>query len=115
MHQDLPETSLFGYGTSPGAATSPGPTLDATWGTPVQVMWENQIGASAHPLRNDPDIMQATPKSGIPAVVHLHGGEVSSLSDGNPDAWYTKGGEKGPAYTGNVYTYLNSQDPTTLW
>ncbi|GAQ87837.1 hypothetical protein KFL_003810010 [Klebsormidium nitens] len=115
MHRDLPETPLFAYGLSQAAATVPGPTLEAKWGSPVQITWENQIGAAKHPLPVDDTIMRAKPVSGVPTVVHLHGGEVSSLYDGHPDAWFTKGGEKGAAYTTNVYTYGNRQDPATLW
>ncbi len=60
----------------------------------------------------------------VPGVVHLHGGEVNSKSDGGPDAWFTPdtpetpGGLKGPAWSQGVtnnYSYPNGQEATTLW
>jgi spore coat protein A, manganese oxidase len=59
----------------------------------------------------------------VPLVTHLHGGEVPSASDGNPEAWWTVNGERGQAYrtyerTGRnatVYYYPNEQPATTLW
>ncbi len=58
-----------------------------------------------------------------PAAVHLHGGEVSSLVDGGPDAWMTPDGKTGAGYytyynagPGTaVYYYPNKQEPGTLW
>jgi FtsP/CotA-like multicopper oxidase with cupredoxin domain len=60
----------------------------------------------------------------IPAVAHLHGGEVPSAIDGGPDAWFTSGGiTQGPAfYSGDgsasnhaVYRYPNSQEAASIW
>ncbi len=59
----------------------------------------------------------------VPAVVHLHGGEVPSAFDGGPDAWFTPTGIHGQGYAtlspapGNqaVYRYPNGQQATTLW
>src|SRR3989304_6256785 len=62
----------------------------------------------------------------VPAVAHLHGGEVPPQIDGGPDAWFTAtGGYKGHAYhtkpgisVGDneaIYNYPNSQEATTLW
>lgn len=61
----------------------------------------------------------------VPAVTHLHGGEVPSESDGGPDAWFTPGyGGVGSAWTGpfpggvnadQYYIYPNTQEATTLW
>jgi spore coat protein A len=63
----------------------------------------------------------------IPAVVHLHGGEVPPEVDGGPDAWFTSDGlYQGHGYysfpgTGGlgsnmaVYRYPNNQEPATLW
>lgn len=58
-----------------------------------------------------------------PAVVHLHGSEISSLYDGGPEAWMTPDGKTGPGYYSlynagagkAVYLYLNGQEPGTLW
>ncbi len=63
---------------------------------------------------------------GIPAVPHLHGGEVPPVLDGGPDAWFTStGGMHGHDYYTNpkvpalpneaVYSYPNSQAAAPLW
>jgi FtsP/CotA-like multicopper oxidase with cupredoxin domain len=59
----------------------------------------------------------------VPAVVHLHGGDVPSEFDGGPDAWFTPNGLKGQAYrtlfpapaNAAVYRYFNNQEPATVW
>jgi len=62
----------------------------------------------------------------VPLVPHLHGAEVSSYSDGGPNAWWTYNGLLGPTYSTNgaysttpsnqaIYYYPNAQNPTTLW
>jgi FtsP/CotA-like multicopper oxidase with cupredoxin domain len=49
-------------------------------------------------------------------VVHLHGAEVLSQFDGHPEAWWTSGTLlRGPAFITNQYSYVNTQDATTLW
>jgi len=60
----------------------------------------------------------------IPAVVHLHGGEVPPELDGGPDAWFT-GDDfyRGHAYhskagaAGNeaIYNYPNEQEAGMIW
>jgi FtsP/CotA-like multicopper oxidase with cupredoxin domain len=59
----------------------------------------------------------------VPAVVHLHGGEVPPQLDGGPDSWFTSDGLKGHAYyskngadTGEaIYRYPNSQEAANIW
>jgi spore coat protein A len=60
----------------------------------------------------------------IPAVVHLHGGEVPPQLDGGPDAWMTSDGlyhghafYSGDGSTSNyhVYRYPNSQEGALIW
>ncbi len=62
----------------------------------------------------------------IPAVVHLHGGDVPPVLDGGPDAWFTSdGSHHGPAYYsrpgvsvgGNeaVLRYPNGQEAAPIW
>ncbi|OAE25626.1 hypothetical protein AXG93_2506s1060 [Marchantia polymorpha subsp. ruderalis] len=105
FHPDLPETTLYAYGTSQETASTPGPTLLATRGIESYVRWENHLNDSEHFLTVDHSIHWANPKSGgVPIVTHLHGGEVLSESDGYPDAWYTSAGELGPAFTTQNYT-----------
>jgi FtsP/CotA-like multicopper oxidase with cupredoxin domain len=58
-----------------------------------------------------------------PAVAHLHGGEVPSVFDGGPEAWFTPTGISGAAYftldnpgPGKaIYRYPNGQEPGTPW
>jgi spore coat protein A len=67
---------------------------------------------------------------GIPAVPHLHGGEVPPVLDGGPDAWFTSLNangtfEHGHDYYSNpnvpalaneaVYSYPNGQGAAPLW
>lgn len=125
-----PDTGKKGYFRS-----SPGPTFEATQGIPIKVEWENNIKGS-HLFPVDPTLDWANPnnmpmmpampwptypsgfpqaQSPVPLVPHLHGGEVSSKSDGNPNAWWTANGKRGPDFTTNEYTYPNQQNPTTLW
>ena len=62
-------------------------------------------------------------QSPVPLVPHLHGGEVSSLYDGGPTAWWTNGGVRGETYNSlyhtssnaAVYYYPNEQPAATLW
>jgi spore coat protein A len=64
----------------------------------------------------------------VPAVVHVHGAEVSSWYDGGPNAWFTSSGLFGPTYSlpgapsdiiagpnAVLYKYNNEQSATTLW
>ncbi len=61
----------------------------------------------------------------IPAVVHLHGGEVPPVLDGGPDAWFTSDGNYvGHGYYSmdgtepknySIYRYPNSQEGALIW
>jgi FtsP/CotA-like multicopper oxidase with cupredoxin domain len=61
----------------------------------------------------------------IPAVPHLHGGEVPPVLDGGPDAWFTSDGAHhgagyytkpgSPADNSAVYRYPNTQEAGPLW
>lgn len=61
----------------------------------------------------------------IPAVVHLHGGEVPPQLDGGPDSWFTSDGTKkghafyskdgGAASNYNIYRYPNTQEGAPIW
>ena len=61
----------------------------------------------------------------IPAVVHLHGGEVPPQLDGGPDSWFTSDGAyKGHAFYSKdgvdatnyaIYRYPNSQEGAPIW
>lgn len=51
----------------------------------------------------------------IPAVAHLHGGEVPSAYDGGPNTWFTQSGSTGSGYTTSSYTYPNNQEAAPIW
>ena len=62
----------------------------------------------------------------IPAVPHLHGGEVPPELDGGPDAWFTSGANPtvGHAYYSKdgiapknyaIYAYPNTQEASPIW
>lgn len=60
----------------------------------------------------------------IPAVVHIHGGDVPPELDGGPDAWFTSDGlNKGHKYysfpgapaNGALYKYPNRQEAAPVW
>jgi spore coat protein A len=127
--------------------STPGGSFEAIRGVPVQVKWVNDlVDTSGNPLPNlfavDPTFMWANPngiqmpdpsslppggypqaQSPVPISMHLHGGEVPSTSDGNPNAWWTPNGLHGPAYNTEestdvdsaVFKYPNEQQATTLW
>jgi FtsP/CotA-like multicopper oxidase with cupredoxin domain len=121
-------------------------------GTPTEVTWVNDLGTVAgsglaawktatdqtlhwadplgdgHLMTNygwDPNLGDWT-AAPIPAVVHLHGGEVPPQLDGGPDAWYVSDGtSQGHAYytktpgtdpaDSAVYNYPNSQEAANIW
>lgn len=121
--------------------TSPGPTFAAVKGIPANVQWVNNLidPATGAPLPHlfpiDPTLHWANPnmmppptppyllppgypdaQSPVPIVTHLHGGEVESASDGNPEAWFTPGEVmRGMAFVKSRYTYANQQQGATLW
>jgi FtsP/CotA-like multicopper oxidase with cupredoxin domain len=113
------------------------PTLH--WANPTDIPMEDamdhaMMGMSpTYPSGYDGTVSDMNPEgwdaqSIVPAVPHLHGGEVSSWYDGGPNAWFTESGLTGPTYSlpdrpedliGGVnsvlYKYPNEQPATTLW
>lgn len=118
LHSQLPPTRLWGYGTSQATASYPAATIEAVRGTPIQVHWTNNLPMT-HLLDSaiDHTLHMAMPMNGgVPAVVHLHGGEVEPGSDGGPDSWFTQGfAEKGAGWQYETYTYPNGQRSTTMF
>ncbi|CAM8950664.1 unnamed protein product [Rhodiola kirilowii] len=117
FHKQIPHTPVYAYGESPRAATVPGPIIEALHGIATKVKWSNHLPPK-HILPWDPTIPTAIPerKSGIPTVVHLHGGIHGSESDGNAHAWFTRRFiERGPLWSTSSYTYPNNQQPGTMW
>ena len=133
-------TYVWGYacGQLGGSATPqwPGTTLEVRNGSPVTVKYVNDLPANStlrHYLTVDQTIHWANPLDAsmsfdpytgpLPSVVHLHGGEDQSTSDGAPEAWFTNTGLHGNGYAtyqptaanSAVYYYPNGQQATTLW
>jgi spore coat protein A len=92
----------------------------------------------ADPLNNEKNMCNHTPgipsygeqcaenySGSIPAVVHLHGGEVPPVLDGGPDSWFTSDETHiGHAYYSMdglgpkkyaIYRYPNSQEGALIW
>jgi FtsP/CotA-like multicopper oxidase with cupredoxin domain len=122
-------THVWAYRISNGTDTFgpnwPAFTIEARRGSPLNVMYLNNLEESydAVNLTVDQTLHWALmnhsmdPYTGdVPAVGHLHGGEVPSWSDGGPDSWYTPEGDMGGtgALT-NVFYYPNTQEAATLW
>lgn len=132
-------TFLWGYKAKAGNVSFPSHypafTIVAKRGTPTNVKYVNNLVNPvlqkyltvdqtlhwANPLGlADNDPARFNPFTGpVPAVVHLHGAEVPSAFDGNPDTWFTPGspGQRivGPAFVTDTYSYPNGQEATTLW
>ncbi len=131
-------TYLWGYGVgAPGTAPQwPGVTVEARKGTPTTITYVNNLPLNSvlRPyLTIDQTIHWADPLNAghsdspytgpIPTVVHLHGGEDQSTSDGVPEGWFTNNGLHGKGYASYlptapnaaVYNYPNGQQATTLW
>ncbi|KAG6542677.1 hypothetical protein Mapa_015912 [Marchantia paleacea] len=116
LHRDLPSTELYAYGTSGSTASYPGPTLEARRNVPTRIRWENHIADQQHMFPVDPTIAWANPPNGgVPTVTHLHGMEVESLYDGNPESWFTRFNDTGPKFVTQDYLYPNSLLPALLW
>ncbi len=133
-------TFLWGYAVGPSGSNPrpqfPGVTVEAVKGTPITAKYVNNLPTNpvlrryltidqtihwADPLNAG---MQFNPYTGpIPTVVHLHGGEDQSTSDGVPEAWFTNNGLHGKGYftasataaNSAIYNYPNNQQATTLW
>jgi len=114
------------------------PVVVALRGTPTKITWVNELPDTsltdtpwatwtdrtlhwADPLNEG---HQMTNYAGpVPAVAHLHGGEVPPQLDGGPDAWFTPDGIHGHAYwagpggggNASVYNYPNTQEAAPIW
>ena len=122
FHPDLPATRTWGYWSDSPQTGLPylGPTILATSRpndtveTSVTIEWRNDLDNAFLP--NDPTIFGAVlPGEPAPIVTHLHGGENHPQFDGTPLQWFTKGGETGPHYLTNTFTYYNEQRASMIW
>jgi FtsP/CotA-like multicopper oxidase with cupredoxin domain len=134
-------TILWGYNINGAGPSWPARTIEAHAGTSTtasytnnltntrlqslltvdqSLHWADPLGTTAaNNCVNGPPLAAACtePYAGpIPTVVHLHGAEVLSQYDGNPDAWFTPGlTMRGRGFFSSTYNYVNSQEATTLW
>ena len=140
-----------GITSSNPAGTYIGPVIVATRNQPTQIRYVNNLTTDnifwrdwtdqtlhwADPLNSEANTcarMGGTPTGEcaehyagpIPAVPHLHGGEVPPVIDGGPDAWFTSDGayhghayytRPGVAAAGNeaVYRYPNTMEAAPIW
>jgi len=131
----------LGSETNPGGATAPtyiNPVVLAFRGTKTKITWVNNLPDTSltetpWATWTDQTLHWADPfmqmgsmqnySGPVPAVAHLHGGEVPPQLDGGPDAWFTPDGIHGHAYWpgpgggGNVsvYNYPNTQEAAPIW
>ncbi len=142
-------TFVWGYAVGGRPAHYPGYTVEARRFVPTKVKYVNAlVGAGGGPpflqqyLPVDQTLHWADPlglgcfaahldvascflgyRGPVPAVTHLHGGEVPSAFDGGPDQWFTPDGRRGDGYrtlfptaeNAAVYRYPNTQEAATLW
>lgn len=87
LHANLPLTRVWGYN-----GTYPGPTIEARANVPIKVTWTNNL-PTTHLLNDALDftLHDMTGNPAVRTVVHLHGGHVTSQSDGGPMDWYAFG------------------------
>lgn len=113
LHRDLPPTRVWGFGAGAVGAAFPGPTIEATSGTPVTVNWINDLRDGGGALRTSHYLpvdhcLHGAHDSAARTVVHLHGGHVPQNVDGYPEATFVPGQQVS-------YVYPNQQLPATLW
>ncbi|MCO5587431.1 hypothetical protein L7F22_041380 [Adiantum nelumboides] len=115
FHRDLPPSTVFAYGESAENATVPGPSIVAMNGVKTYVNWENHL-PNKHIFTIDKSLEAASPKRGVPTVVHLHGSVSEPHSDGNARSWYTRDfHEKGDKWKKAVYVYHNARTTGNMW
>jgi FtsP/CotA-like multicopper oxidase with cupredoxin domain len=107
--------------------------LGTTDGSQV-LAWKESTDQTLHWAMPDPTQPSESHYIGpVPAVVHLHGGEVPPVLDGGPDAWYLSSAynlsdfpnytPQGHAYWGGgaanlyeaTYAYPNTQEAANIW
>ncbi|HEU5163303.1 MAG TPA: multicopper oxidase [Thermoanaerobaculia bacterium] len=92
------------------------------WADPFMEMCSGHMGHAMAPAFGSPCAQNY--EGPIPAVAHLHGGEVPAEIDGSPDSWFTSDGayrgtkyysQPGAAPNAAIYQYPNLQEAAPLW
>ncbi len=138
----FPKTTVWGYGgIAQDAITgaplgfvrnSPGPTIEATRGTPINVAFVNGI-YTPYMFATDPTLDWTNPNNmatpgpagnisappyppgyaqaqyPVTIATHLHGGETAPQFDGGPYNWVSWNGLHGPDYNTYTRTLRNAQ------
>lgn len=120
-------------GTTFGPAMWPAQTIEAQVGNPLTVQYQNKLNGVRYSdfniLADQTLMMNGYPMTGnrltdpytgdIPMVVHLHGGEIPSGSDGGPTSWFMPDYSLfGPGFqfgSSSLMSYPNQQEAGTLW
>lgn len=123
-------TTVWGYKNwETVQATYPGRSFEVRRNVPTLVSWQNNLRTSAGPLPHilpvDQSITVQAPTTGVPLVVHHHGGDTAPEFDGGPDQWHTPvrrqvGPGIGEAATdpyvpATLYQYTNAQEASLHW
>ena len=109
---------------------SPGPTFEVDRNINTNVQWNNKI-LGEYMFKIDKTLVWPNPNNIIynnnldneskegqwppTLIMHVHGISTPPIYDGNPRAWYTATGLKGPIYSTNYYKYTNEQSGAMLW
>jgi len=111
FHRDLAPTKIWGFD-----GQFPGPIINVDQGESAHVKWMNQL-PEKHLLPIDRTLHGSSEHMPeVRTVVHLHGAEVESESDGYPEAWFTNEYKfVGPVFDSPIYKYNNKQRAATLW
>lgn len=136
LPSSFPKTIVWGYKVGNRPHLYPGVTIEAQRGISTIVTYVNNLPnppVLQKYLTVDQSIHFADPLGQMgsfapyagppPLVTHLHGAEVPSEFDGQPDAWFTPNGLRGNGYrslnrtatNAAIYKYFNRQEATTLW
>lgn len=110
FHKYFPPSKVWSYN-----GTYPGPTIEVMKDTHIKVKWVNELPLK-HLLPVDHTLHGTTDTPDVRTVVHLHGANVESDSDGHPEAWFTRDNKfVGQKYSREIYEYTNHQFGGTLW
>ena len=109
---------------------SPGPTFEVERNVQTNIEWNNKI-LGQYMFKVDKSINWCNPNNLAcnndlelesndgqwppTLIMHVHGISVPPVYDGNPRAWYTATGIKGPTYFTNYYKYTNEQNSAMFW